>query len=247
MRMKIPRAIRALLRPFKPYVIEAQCLGLALARGLYLVATTGKTEDRYCITVFYVPRKEYDHFDARTSSERPQDRVYSAIRAFFAKHQLSTLLDIGCGTGFKLMKYFSSYATLGLERPPVLEALKSSYPDKRWEMSDFERIPEETFDMVISVDVIEHLSDPDELMEFVSKIDSKFIALSTPDRGNLSRQSKIGPPRNRYHMREWSQEEFVKYVSRYFQVIESEVVSNHEHYVICTRRDRRAAVRRNAR
>lgn len=209
--------------------------GGAAVRGLALLAS-GRTTDRYGIRAFYLPRSGYSHFDARTSTERPQDRIYFHLQQFFAAQDLMTILDIGCGTGFKLLKYFGDYQTLGLEKPPVLDHLRAVYPDRNWRLADFDDPPSGSFDMVLSIDVIEHLVDPDQLLQFITAIDCRYVGLSTPDRSRLALGSRLGPPDNVYHLREWSQEEFVRYVARYFRVLETQVVNRHEHYVICEKR-----------
>jgi SAM-dependent methyltransferase len=224
--------VRSLPDPVKLHGRGALFRLLAASRALRLLLT-GKTEDQYCIKPFYLPRAQYIHFDARTSSNIHQDLVYQDLRDFFIDNKLSSLLDVGCGTGFKLLKYFSDYSTLGLERPPVLEHLVATYPERRWELSDFRQVPTGSFDMVICIDVIEHLIDPDELIALLSRIDCRYLALSTPDRDLLGSTANVGPPRNRHHVREWSRKEFVKYVGKTFEVLRSEVVSRHEHFVIC--------------
>ena len=69
-------------------------------------------------------------------------------------------------------------------------------------------------------------------MDYFQKIDFTYIVLSTPDREKLGFLASFGPPNNLHHIREWGKQEFIDYVSRYFKVIRSEVVSHHEHYII---------------
>lgn len=204
----------------------------AFGRGIALLST-GRREDRYGIRAFYLPRRRYVHFDVRTGTERPQDSVYEHLSCFAAGRRLASVLDVGCGTGLKLLKYFGGHETLGLERPPVLDHLRETYPERRWRLADFDDVPNGTFDIALSIDVIEHLLDPDELLRFLGRVDCRYVALSTPDRDRLTLQSRIGPPANVHHVREWSREELVRYVSRYFRVLDSQVVSGHEHLVVC--------------
>jgi len=228
-------ARRRILKPAKACGKILVGAGGATLRGLGLLAT-GRTADRYGIRAFYRPRNRYSHFDARRSSERPQDRVYFHLQEFFVARGLKSVLDVGCGTGFKLLKYFGDYQTLGLEKPPILDHLMAAYPDRNWRLADFDQPPSGAFDMVLAVDVIEHLADPDELMRFITRIDCRYVGLSTPDRSRLGLGSRLGPPDNRYHLREWSQDEFVRYAARFFLVLKSQVVSRHEHFVIGEKR-----------
>ncbi len=228
---------RHLVKPARAWRRIFFCAAGALGRGLALLAS-GCREDRYGIQAFYLPRRRYVHFDVHTGTERPQDRVYDHLSRFFAARGLETVLDVGCGTGFKLLKYFGDYETLGLERPPALDHLRETYPERRWQLADFDDVPPGSFDMALSIDVIEHLLDPDELLRYLLKVDCRYVALSSPDRDRLTLASRIGPPANVHHVREWSREELVRYVSRYFRVLDSQVVSGHEHYVVCEKKDR---------
>ncbi len=204
---------------------------LSLRSGLRYF-TKGMKYDKYCIKVNYYTRKKYLHFDATKAKEEFQDKVYKGLQKFFNEKKLSSVLDVGCGSGYKLMKYFGDYETTGLEVPPALDELKVNYPDRIWEHSDFNNPTKKYFDLVMSIDVIEHLMNPEVLMEFISKLNCRYIALSTPDRSRLSIFSKFGPPWNKHHIREWSRQEFVNYVGQYFNVIVSEVVNGHEHFII---------------
>ena len=189
-------------------------------------------KDKYCIKTFYVSHKENLHLDATGVDDKYQQKVYEGILDFFQEKEFSKLLDFGCGSGFKLMKYFGEYDTLGLELPPALDHLKEKYTDKKWLKSDFSTLVAEEFDMAISVDVIEHLQDPDQLLDFFEKLNCQYFALGTPDRDQIPGGAKLGPPNNHYHIREWNREEFINYLSKRFKIIKSEVVSGHEHYVI---------------
>jgi hypothetical protein len=208
---------------------------LGLMRAGYILLSTGKLKDTYCIKAWYLPRRRYIAFDDRTNTDQCQDMVYQAMQSFFMENNLSSLVDIGCGSGYKHVKFFGDYDTVGMEVLPTLDFLKETYPDRRWQLSDFNNPPRETFDMAICIDVIEHLLGPDELMDYIRQIDCKYVGISSPDRDHLGGRGKIGPPMNEHHIREWSRDELVAYVSKYFTVIKSDVVNDYEHYVICVK------------
>ena len=160
-----------------------------------------------------LPLEQY--IDSDKSSKRYQKAVYRHAAKI---HEGGRVLDVGCGTGYKTMKFFRRTETLGLEIEPSLSFLRKKYPDRSWEESNFGRIPEGIFPLVICADVIEHIIDPDDLLNFIGKIDFNTCVMSTPDRDTLN--NELGPPRNRSHLREWSFAEFGCYIAEYFQVME---------------------------
>lgn len=77
------------------------------------------------------------------------------------------------------------------------------------------------FDLIICSDVIEHIPDPDQLINCLKSLDSKFIVFSTPNRDLFnSKYSQLGPPPNPSHCREWNFEEFETYIRKNFEVID---------------------------
>lgn len=213
----------------------------AFLAGIYLILGTlkgltfwirGKNKDKFMIKANYLVRRNNRHFDDTGNADEYQNGVYRQMKLFFDSKNLNSIIDIGCGSGFKLMKYFSDDKTLGLEVPPALDHLRAKYPDRTWAFSDFNQAPIEKHDMVIAIDVVEHLHDPGELLRYIKRLRCKYVGLSTPDRSRMSLRSKVGPPVNPAHVREWTKKEFDEYVSSFFEIIVSEVVEAHDHYVI---------------
>ena len=97
----------------------------------------GRTRDEYGISTAYFPNKRVVAFDDRGNTDRFQDEVYHRAQEFLKEKDLCNVLDVGCGSGFKLMKYFSDQETLGLELPHTLDFLKQKYPHRQWALSDF--------------------------------------------------------------------------------------------------------------
>ena len=178
----------------------------------------------YCIRPDYRARKEYVHCDKTAeSSKECQKEVYYLAKKIMEKYGYKRILDLGCGSGYKLVTYFGDFETIGFEIEPTLSWLKEKYPNKRWELSDFAKPFEEPVDLVICSDVIEHVLDPDKLLRWISLVDCKVIVFSTPDRTILvknHRGREKGPPRNKFHIREWNYKEFERYIGKWFTIIE---------------------------
>lgn len=167
----------------------------------------------------YRCRESIAHHDDRKFAEEWQDEVYGRAQALAREHDLGSILDIGCGSGFKLNKYFADRDVIGWELPPALGFLQQEYPSGHWELSDLSRLDVPRVELVLCCDVVEHLLDPESLMRCLARFDCRFMVLSTPARDLLAGDPN-GPPRNHCHVREWTFEEFGLYVSSHFSVVE---------------------------
>jgi hypothetical protein len=182
----------------------------------------GKPEN-YFIHDGYAAREDNDYYDDLGNDDQWQVEVYKFAREICQRDGLNTVCDVGCGSAYKLMNFCGDMKTIGIDVPRTIEHLKQRWPDKEWQ-ADFDAIPPFRIGMVIASDVIEHLPDPDVLLDYIEKIDPEQIVLSTPDR-NLLRVGRFnGPPRNSAHVREWSFAEFRAYVESRF-VVEAHFIS----------------------
>jgi hypothetical protein len=117
------------------------------------------------------------------------------------------------------VKYFPAppFATYGLELEPTLTFLKSSYPARLWGLSDLSGAAPRA-ELVICADVIEHLEDPNELLQFIKRTQASRVVISTPERDLLNLGTHDGPPRNMHHVREWNGDEFCAYIGAHFSI-----------------------------
>jgi len=159
-----------------------------------------------------------------------QTGVYRCAEAILRKGNARQVLDIGCGVPEKLMKYVLPHTReiVGLDLPDCIEAFNAHYPFGEWLPLDIEQCSGITigkrFDVLIAADVIEHLENPDTLLDFMKRHcrNHSLILLSTPERDTIPLSRKSGPPLNQYHVREWNQAEFTSYIeSKGFNVLRS--------------------------
>jgi 2-polyprenyl-3-methyl-5-hydroxy-6-metoxy-1,4-benzoquinol methylase len=183
---------------------------------------------KYDIAAGYVARARIVHYDDTSNTDEWQREVYEYAAALARCYHLSSVYDVGCGSGYKLLKFFSGYNTVGLDVDATVAQLRKRYPERKWLSIAFSDRSLPPADLVICADVIEHVSNPDELLAFLVHLSGKYIVLSTPDRelvsGKRSRHL-FGPPRNIYHVREWTFAEFVAYVSKTLNVVEHRVTN----------------------
>jgi 2-polyprenyl-3-methyl-5-hydroxy-6-metoxy-1,4-benzoquinol methylase len=181
--------------------------------------TIGKRQN-YFIHDGYEPRLEPRYFDDTCNSDQWQDEVYAFAKEIADKCNLRSVADIGCGSGFKLLKYFHNRVTIGLDVIATCARLREAHPDRQWEVADFSAFEPPKADLVIVSDVIEHVTDPDALLSYILRMVPLYIVLSTPDRNLLRLGTHNGPPSNPAHLREWSMAELHAYLSEFFDIVE---------------------------
>lgn len=192
------------------------------------------TTNNYSIIDTYTINMNVQHHNDMNLTDEGQKEVYIYAADIMKKNNYKTIADIGCGSGYKLIKYLSEYNTTGIETEPCFSYLKKKYPDNNWLLSGN---PENSFleydisyDMVICCDVIEHINDPDILVNYLLSLNAKHYIISTPCRYILCNSDKYkklygytwnGPPLNNCHVREWTMDEFKAYIGSKFDIIES--------------------------
>lgn len=174
----------------------------------------------YFIHDGYEHRSRPKYFDATDSTDDWQAEVYRFAREIADQFDLKSVIDIGCGSGFKLLKYFRNHATIGIDVAETCSVLRKRYPNRQWAVSDFSSPATPKADLVIASDVIEHLPEPDVLLEYILRIAPRYVILSTPDRNLLRVGTHNGPPLNPTHLREWSMAELHAYLSAFLEIDE---------------------------
>jgi hypothetical protein len=104
-----------------------------------------------------------------------------------------------------------------------VQFLNAKYPERVWRISRLEDRGVGHPDLVVCADVIEHVLDPDELVEFIHAMNPRYVIFSTPERDLVyspEDHRRFGPPRNFGHLREWNFQEFRKYISQQFHIID---------------------------
>jgi SAM-dependent methyltransferase len=175
--------------------------------------------DDYCIKPSYKSRKARNA--NLTTTDRAQLAVYQLARKIAdANPAVRSVLDWGCGTGWKLVDLFGHLDTLGADVDYRLPTLAARFPGRRWGVCPVAV----DADLVICADVIEHVDDPAELLRTFTAGRWRHLVISTPERDLVTRhkylsktakrQQRNGPPGNRWHAREWTAAEFSAFIRR---------------------------------
>lgn len=201
-------------------------------RGI-LPRPIGRKENFYVHDGYRVRLDNYA-FDDTPYKDEWQNEIYAYANRMFRFNNMASILDAGCGSGYKLIKYFADVKTLGLELEPTLTWLKAQYPDKAWGLAG--SVPPwgpYNPDMVISADVIEHIPNPTPYLEYIVSMKPRLVVFSTPERDLLNLGTEDGPPKNAHHVREWNLNQFVMYLSDYFFIEEAFAFPTKSTCVLC--------------
>ncbi|MEN9510813.1 MAG: hypothetical protein RLZZ370_632 [Bacteroidota bacterium] len=206
------------------------------------VAAAWLRKPKYGLPRGYLHRSVVLDFDDRHNKDEYQKEVYALARAFYEEQQLQGVLDIGCGSGFKLMQYFGDVPCAGAETDTAF--LRQTYPRARWFevfQDDWKQFPAE---LIIAADVIEHVPNPDNfLRNLLEHRSAQWFLFSTPDRNLDPSPWTFGPPPNECHFREWRFEEFNAYLNRFFVVRRQEIsnAAQRTQWILAQRRTSGAA------
>jgi 2-polyprenyl-3-methyl-5-hydroxy-6-metoxy-1,4-benzoquinol methylase len=195
----------------------------------------------YFLPVDYVLNGQASHeidnksafWRANEIDETFQVPVYRLAATLASQQGLKTVLDVGCGTGKKLVTHVEPHVTtvMGVDQASGIAFARQNYPSGTWIEGDLSQQPvwatlaEAAPALVICADVIEHVDDPaillDKLQRLISSTGGKLL-ISTPDRSLIESPRLMGPPHNVRHVREWTKSEFSQLLeSRSFKIEQS--------------------------
>lgn len=118
------------------------------------------------------------------------------------------VLDAGCGTGYgtRLLAQGGAREVVGIDiAEAVLEAVAPTMPDSvRLQPGDLRKlqVPDDTFDLIVCFEVIEHFDDPFTVLDELSRVlaPEGVLLISSPNRG-------VYQPGNPHHLHEFTAEE----------------------------------------
>ncbi len=215
--------------------LPSKALRLAWRQLAFEAAPLAGGKRAYAIHPGYVHRNRAEYFDDTENSDEWQREVYEVARDLMRERGWRTVNDVGCGSGFKLVHILGEFETTGIDLPETIARVRRRYPDRCWLEGSFDALDVPAADLVICSDVIEHVEDPDALMQFLARCTRDYAIISTPDRDLVygwRNGHRFGPPENPCHLREWNMREFADYVRRFFK-IERHFISNKQDATQC--------------
>jgi cyclopropane fatty-acyl-phospholipid synthase-like methyltransferase len=116
----------------------------------------------------------------KTTGTHPEQKHYIMILQWLDLLKPQTVLDYGCGEGF-YVHCFNCYDVECIGYEPNTDLLKNAYGLAAKKTTS--KIPDMTFDLVVCIDVLEHVNDEeaDRIIETLIKLSNKHILLSICD------------------------------------------------------------------
>jgi hypothetical protein len=172
----------------------------------------------------YTHRRDPEHFaDTEATLGRIvyQPEVYAHAATIAAALGATQLIDFGCGTAGKLVRFAKRFEIIGIDYGPNIEWCRQSYDFGTWIEHDFDAPAAVAVDfarsIVICSDVIEHVRHPDVLAgKLRAALDQGALAvlISSPEREVTHGLWHDGPPPNVAHVREWTIRELATFLRR---------------------------------
>lgn len=201
-----------------------------------------KTYKNYFIKAGYqinpLPRQ---YFDSEEDAVTYQIKVYEYAARLAQKYNVGSILDIGCGYALKVKEFLAPLCSkiVGIDTAHAINYCTARHDFGRWYVDDIENPTlhlAEGFDLILSVDVIEHLVAPDTLLTYIRTYSkpTTLVVLSTPERDLRRGKQSMGPPGNAAHVREWNQVEFAAYLTdRGLKILEHHIMDLREGMCTC--------------
>lgn len=152
------------------------------------------------------------------------ENFYKSLIALAKPLKPQAILDVGCGEGFSLNKLFINEVCKTLEgldsSKEAISLGKSLFPNLILELGSIYDLPhnDSSFDLIICLEVLEHLKNPQKALYEIMRVSKKYAILSVPNEpffrvGNFLRGKNIKRLGNDVgHINHWNILSFKKFI-----------------------------------
>jgi 2-polyprenyl-3-methyl-5-hydroxy-6-metoxy-1,4-benzoquinol methylase len=178
----------------------------------------------------------YDKYSSKNPIVRWMMNGFSkSLSDLIAKVSPATIHEIGCGEGFWVLQWIRE----GIEArgsdfsSQVIDLARSNAIEQKLSADIFTQrsiyginVDDDSADLIVCCEVMEHLESPAEGLQALNKIAKKFVILSVPREPiwcalNLARGKYLSSLGNTPgHIQHWSRSAFIELVSKYFDIID---------------------------
>lgn len=147
-----------------------------------------------------------------------------------------TILDLGCGEGFMIEALLDAgidaqFTGIDLSEAAIADARGRIGPraNASFEVVDARKLVDDgrTFDMVMMLEVLEHIPNPAQMIPILKKLASRHVLLSVPWEPffcglNLARGKNITRLGNDpEHVNHWTRQGFFRFIRPHFSILET--------------------------
>lgn len=157
-------------------------------------------------------------------------RFYETLFAEIKKLNAESILDVGCGEGFTLQKLKDQGIGKKLEGIEYLDRAieigNKIHPSLTLKQGTIYELPykDDTFDLVLCTEVLEHLEDPEKALKELKRVTKKYCVISVPNEpwfmlGNFLRGknwSRLG--NDIEHIQHWTRWQMKQFVGKELKV-----------------------------
>ncbi len=162
------------------------------------------------------------------TSKNPLQKIlinnfYNYLISVVRDLEINSVLDVGCGEGFTLNKLYEEKIGKKLEGVDFLEKAveigKKLHPHLTLNRGDIYKLgyKNDSFDLVMATEVLEHLEDPKKGLEELTRVSKKYLLLSVPNEpffmgANLLRGKNLSRFGNDIeHIQHWTSKSFQQF------------------------------------
>jgi len=179
-------------------------------------------------------QKTTDNYRKHTSKNPVQkyliERFYTTFLAEIKKLKPDSILDVGCGEGFTLERLQDAGIGKKLEGVDYLDTAiqigRKQFPQFTLRQGNIYALPykDDSFDLLICSEVLEHLEHPDEALKELFRVTKKYVVFSVPNEpwfmaSNFIRGknwSRLG--NDIEHINHWTSFSFARFIQKEFKV-----------------------------
>lgn len=156
---------------------------------------------------------------------------YESIGNIVSKIDAERILEVGCGPGFStqyLLKFLkNNYFEASEYEAGLAKEAQNRNPGVKIQQESIYGLKRgnDSFDLVIALEVLEHLENPESALRELQRVASRYCMVSVPDEPlwrilNICRLKHLRNLGNTPgHLHNWSKDGFAKLVGRYFKVV----------------------------
>jgi len=157
-------------------------------------------------------------------------KFFRSVEKTLSQIQINRILEVGCGFGFSTQYLSETLKEKNFQASELLSNLvkeaKKRNPNIKVQQESIYSLKRDknSFDLVIALEVLEHLKDPELALKELYRVTSRYCLLSVPNEPlwrilNVCRLKYLRQLGNTPgHIQHWSKKNFIRFLNPYFKI-----------------------------